>query len=261
MRLGICGGIERVKGAKENGFDYMEPGFGSVENWTEEEYQSFKEELKKYSMGCDCMNGFIPGDLKTVGPDVDYDKLSEYLDKGFKRANGLGVKTVVYGSGGSRRIPEGYSYYKAVNDIIYFVKRYAAPKAAEYGIYIVFEPLCKKETNIINTVKEGSMLAAAINEENVYCLADIYHCVEENDTWDDIKDLKGIIKHAHISNPVSEDERFKRQYLKSFEDFDYKGFVDAVKFAGCETISVEANTSDFDKDVISTGKILNALAR
>lgn len=249
MRIGVCGGIDRIRLTAECGFDYFETGFGMLAKDSDEEIEAFQQELLTYNIPCEACNGFIPGDLKTVGPDVDFAALEAYLKKGFDRAGKIGVKTVVFGSGGSRRIPDGYPYDMAVRDIIRFMTDLAAPMAAEKGITLVFEPLCKLETNLINTVKEGAMLASAINLPNVASLADLYHMHMENDTYDDIKELKGIIRHAHISNPVSITPELKRMYMKSPDEYDYAGFFEALQEAGCERVSIEANTNDFDTDV------------
>lgn len=256
MRLGVCGGIDRIKGVAQCGLDYIETSFRMLALASDDEYANFRNALEKYAVPCEAANCFLPGEIKVTGKTVDYDYIKKYLAAGYKRANELGIKTVVFGSGGARNIPDNYSYQDAVTDIIRFVKLYAAPAAEEYGINFVFEPLCRHETNIINTIKEGAMLASAINLPNVATLADLYHMVVEGDTYDDVRALKGIIRHAHISNPVSNCPDMKRCYMASPDEFDYKGYFDALKFAGCERISIEANTKDFDSDIKKAAEIM-----
>lgn len=258
MKFGICGKTDRIKGAYENGFDYIEPNFGLFATDPDEEYYAFLDELKKYSFSCESANCFIPGELKVTGPDIDYDALTSYLEKGFKRASDAGLKTVVFGSGGARNIPDGYSYRDAVNDMIRFVRDYAAPIAAKYGIAIVFEPLNRRESNIINTVKEGAMLASAINLPNVGALADNYHMYLENDSVDNIRALKGLLLHAHISNPAPKD-RDGRCYMSPDDEYDYANFIDALEEAGCERVSIEAGVKDFDKEVVEAAKVIKKL--
>ena len=257
MKIGVCGGIERIKSAAECGFDYFEAGFGVFASSDSEAYNNLKSELKKYGLPCEASNSFIPGEIKIVGNDVDYDCIESYLIRGYERAAELGVKTVVLGSGYSRMIPENYPYNDAVNDIIRFVKLYAAPLAAQYDMMLVLEPICKEETNIINTVSEGAMLASAINMPNVAALADLYHMHKVHDTYADIQNLRGMIRHAHISNPIPNDKSFKRIYMKCPDEYDYKGFFDALKYAGCERISIEAQTADFESDAREAVKIMN----
>lgn len=256
MKIGVCGGIERIKGAAECGLDYIEPSFKMLALSSEEEYWQFRNELEKYSLACEAANGFLPGEIKITGPSVPYEALTAYLKKGYARAFELGIQTVVLGSGSSRNVPENYPYQEAIQDIMRFVTLYAAPAAAEYGINFVFEPLCKKETNIINTVKEGAMLASAIALENVGVLTDLYHMYREGDTYDDVRELKGLIRHAHISNPLPGRQNMKRCYMASPDEFDYKGYFDALKYAGCERISIEADTRDFAADIPAAAAIM-----
>lgn len=254
MKIGVCGGFDRIAIVAACGYDYLETNFRSLVQASEEEFQSFLSELKNSNITCEAANCFIPGDMKVTGENVDYEALKEYLAIGYKRAYETGIKVVVFGSGGARNIPEGYSYKDAINDIIRFVKEYAAPMAADYGIDLVFEPLRKQETNIINTIKEGAMLASAINLPNVGALGDLFHMHVEGDTYDDVRELKGILRHAHISNPSSVD---KRVYMKESDTFDYKGFFDALKYAGCERVSIEAGTDDFETDAREAIRVMN----
>lgn len=254
MKIGVCGGLDRIAIISDCGYDYLETNFKDLARSSEEAYQKFLTELKNNNITCEAANCFIPGELKVTGEAVNYKALKDYLALGYKRAAEVGIKVVVFGSGGARNIPEGYSYVAAVNDIIRFVKEYAAPMAAEYGIDLVFEPLRKKETNIINTIKEGAMLASAINLPNVGTLGDLFHMHVEGDTYDDVRELKGILRHAHMSYPETTD---KRVFMKESDNFDYKGFFDALKDAGCERVSIEAGTDNFENDAREAIKVMN----
>ncbi len=256
MKLGVCGGIERIRGVAENGLDYLEGKFNWIASCSDEEFNDFKNELNKYSVKCEVANNFLLKDMKITGENVDYDAISAFLNKGFERAAELGIEVLVLGSGGSRRVPEGYPYSKAVQDIIYLVKNYIAPLAEKHGIDFVFEPLCRFETNIINTIKEGAMIASAIDRSNVGTLADIYHMYVEGDRYDEIRELKGILRHAHISNPIPKCADMKRSYMENPDEYDYKGFVDALKDIGCERISIEADTKDYYADIPAAAKVL-----
>ncbi|MCD7828305.1 MAG: sugar phosphate isomerase/epimerase [Clostridiales bacterium] len=261
MKIGVCGWIDKTEVAGKCGFDYIEPSFKNLALSENEQYDAFKNALYENCLGCEAANGFLPPETKIVGVNTNYNSLKEYLTKGYKRAYELGVKTVVLGSGGARQIPRNYPYKSAIKDVVRFVRDYAAPMAGDYGINFVFEPLCRYETNLINTVKEGAMLASAIDMPNVGCLGDIYHMYVEGDTYDDIRELKGILMHAHISNPVSERPDMKRCYMKNTDEYDYKGFIDALKFAGCERVSIEADTKDFNADAPAAYKVLKQLCK
>ena len=138
MKIGVCGGIDRIKATADAGFDYIEGNFSNIALWDDDKYNAFKDELIKYNLPCEAANCFLPGDMKITGESVDYKALENYLLKGFRRAAELGIKVVVMGSGGARSVPAGFSFSKAVNQIVFFVSQYAAPIAAEYGIDFVY---------------------------------------------------------------------------------------------------------------------------
>ena len=257
MKFGVCCGFNNIAVAAECGYDYIETNFRNLAESSEDEYEKFSAELKNNNIVCEAANCFLPGNMKVTGKNVDYDAIKKYLSKGFKRASEVGIKIVVFGSGGARSIPEYYSYKDAIKDIITFVKEYAAPMAAEYCIDIVFEPLCKPESNIINTIKEGAMLASAIDLPNVGMLGDLYHMYVEGDTYDDVRELKGIFRHAHMSNPASDNDDKKRIYMKESDTFDYKGFFDALRYIDCERVSIEASTDNFEADAREAIKVMN----
>ena len=203
-------------------------------------------------------NGFFPKDLPIIGEGYDEKKITDYIEKGFQRGSQLGLKVVAFGSSGARKVPENVSYAEGFRQLGEFLKNVVSPLAEKYGITIVTEPLRTDECNIINTVKEGVMLSVLAGKDNISCLADNYHMEGAGDTFDDIRQLKGSIKHGHISNPVSK-KGFKRDFPFSQDEYDYQGFVDALEFAGCERCSIEATCADFDSEIIPAGKLLKSL--
>lgn len=260
MKIGVCRGLDdfvSMKAASQAGVDYYECGFGSLAKFDDEKFILCKATLEKHSLKCLAANGFIPGDLKVVGDSVDYVALSEYLDKGFERAEILGVEKVVFGSGAARSFPDGYSSEKAKEQLAFFLSEYAAPRAKKAGCVIVMEPLRFGESSMVHTVADGIEIARMSSSKNVGGLADLYHVYGNNDSVEGIADFKGELLHAHIAEPV------KRIYpsLKDSEEIIeiYKNFFDSLKKAGCETCSVEAHTDDFENDIISALEIIRNL--
>ena len=261
MRYGVCSGLdkyERVELIKNAGFDYMETGFSGLARESDEIFEKFKAELIKNNIRCEAANGFFPRDYTILGDEYDEEKMKAYIENGMKRGKEVGLETVVFGSGKARAIPDGMSYTAAFSGLAEFLGTVVSPIAAKYGVTVVIEPLRKDECNIINTVKEGVLLALMSGRENIAGLGDIYHMVGEGDTFDDIKQLKGSIKHAHISNPVGKNGE-KRRYPLDAGEFDYKGFVGALEYAGCTRCSIEAGTDDFETEIVIAGKVLKSI--
>ena len=250
MRFGFCvgGDVERVKIAAAIGADYVETGFEVLAKEDGAEYDAFCAALEKASIRCESANCFIPGSMKLTGENVDCDALRRYVERGMSRGAAIGLKTVVFGSGGARSVPEEFPFDKAFRQLASFLREIAGPIAETYGITVVVEPLC--DCNIISTAKEGVMLAAAADRPNVRGLVDLYHMVKMSDAIGNIRHLKGLIGHAHIAEPS------KRVYPADPAEYDYQAFIDALEFAGCPRCSVEAGSSDFAKDAPAALRVL-----
>ena len=255
MRFGICIGSDakKIPIAKKLGYDYVESCFALLAEDPEEQFLRFRNALIENGITCESVNCFLPGSLKVTGDEVDYAALSDYVERGMKRGAELGVKTVVFGSSGARNFPEGYAYDIAIRQMIYFLREICSPICAKYGLRVVIEPLSKKDTNIIHTVLEGGILISAVNKDNIGALGDLYHMHNCGDGPDDVKTLKGVLWHAHIAEPL------KRRYPASADEYDYKSFVDALEFAGCQRCSLEAGCSDFEKEADAAIRVFKSL--
>lgn len=260
MRFGVCRGFDdfnAMKAAVEAGVDYLETGFGCLAEYSDEKFNECKGFLDSLSLPCIASNGFIPGTMKLVGDEVDYVALNEYIDRGFTRAEKLGVKTVVLGSGKARSFPEGYSSEKAKEQLAYFLSEYAAPRAEKAGAIIVIEPLRFCESTMIYTVSDGLEIARLSGKDNVKALADLYHVYGNDDSIEGLASFKGQLCHAHIAEPV------KRLYPAASDSDEikdiYKSFFASLKVCGCETCSIEAHTDDFEKDVFDAIKTLKSI--
>ncbi len=262
MLFGVCRGdndIETLRYLKNIGFDYVECNFGGLARMSDDEYEEYKINLKSADIPCMASNCFLPNEYKVASGVYDEKSLAEYIENGMKRGSEIGMKTVAFGSGGARAIPDDVLYSEGFLNIGVFLKNIVKPIAEKYDITVVVEPLRLAECNIINTVKEGAMVASLGESENIGVLADIYHMVCGNDSFLNVKDLKGSLKHAHISYPFSDNEGMKRSYPKNKDEFDYKSFVDMLREVDCKTCSIEAGTDNLKDDAFKAINVLKTL--
>ncbi len=260
MKIGVCRGLDdfdAIKNGVNAGVDYLETGFGCLAGFSDEKFQESQAYLKDAGLECIAANGFIPGDMKLVGNDVDYVALSEYIDRGFNRAEKLGVKTIVLGSGKARSFDEGFPLEKAKEQLAFFLSEYAAPRAERAGAIIVMEPLRFCESTMLYTVNDGIEIAEMCGKSNVKTLVDLYHVYGNDDSIDGIAECYGKVCHAHIAQPIT------RNY-PSVDDADevkaiYRKFFDALKSCGCNTCSIEARTDNFGKDIVDSIKLIKEL--
>lgn len=260
MKFGICIGMdsEKIRALKKYGYDYAETSFSAIAKATDEEFEKFRTALETEGLKAECANGFLPGELRVTGNSVNNEALASFIEKGMERCRLIGTEIVVFGSSGARRIDAETCFTKGTQQLVSFLKDIAAPIAEKYGITIVLEPLCNNESNIVNTVKEGVMIAAMAECKNLGGLADLYHMHVENDSIENIRDLKGSLLHSHISNPLPRND-VKRCYPLSVEEYDYVSFIRVLKEVGCKRCSIEAATSDFDTDAQKAADLVQRL--
>jgi sugar phosphate isomerase/epimerase len=74
-----------------------------------------------------------------------------------------------------------------------------ANHALQYGVPLLFEPLNRYETNLVNTVADGAWLRSKAGADNVQLLVDLFHMnIEEADVSAAIRAGVGAIGHVHF---------------------------------------------------------------
>lgn len=238
-QVGVCVDPDRFEAAQAAGFDYVETNASKVAALTDEEFEKLAAQVAQLRIPLAATMSFIPGAIKLTGPDVDPARQMAYVTTTLARLKRLGVKVVVLGSGGARRVPDGFSREEAFTQLVDFCRR-VAPAARENGITIVVEPLRKQETNIINTAREGLALVKAVDRPEIRLLVDYYHLAEEGENPDIIAEAGPLLAHTHIANPTG------RVYPLKPDEAAYGGFFANLCKIGYEgRMSVEASTKDF----------------
>lgn len=256
MKFGVCTDLVNAKLLKNMGYDYLELSLNKIAELSDKKYQVLKDEVLKSPFKTYSFNSFLPGEIKVTGEDVDKIKIISYLKVALSRASELGATIVVFGSGTSRNVPDGFNMERAFNQLVEFLEM-ASSIAEENRIIIVIEPLRREETNIINTASEGLRLARRVNHPNVRLLVDFYHMTLENESPDILLSANSeYIKHIHIANPKG------RVWPKNIAEADYKKFftnLESINYEG--GISIEGNTSDINVDAPLSLEFLKSIIR
>ena len=262
MRFGVSfymGLPEQVALAKQAGFDYVECGFQQFVRGGDAMLNDYRAALRESDILCEAANCFLPGDLPIIGTDFAREEMREYIDTGMRVGKELGLQTVVFGSGGARRLPEDVPFAEGLRQLAAFLREVVSPIAARHGITVAVEPLRRSECSMIHTLDEGAALAAMADCPNISVLADVYHMWGVGEGFADLRRLKGSIVHGHISNPETPNLEAKRTFPLEENEFDYRGFVDALAFVGCKRCSIEARCYDFAAEIAKAGPLLKAL--
>ena len=205
IQVGICIAPDRIAQLAP-GYDFCEPAVGELQaQGSAEAFAPIAERMARLVPHVRALNCFIPADYKIVGPDVAWDLLETYATTAIARAAQVGANTIVFGSGGARRIPDGFSRAKAWGQLVRFTDM-CGQCAAEHGLVISIEPLNHTECNVINSYLEGVALAKDVDRpRSVRVLADIYHFMMDGEPLDDILQEPDWLSHVHLADT---DRRF-----------------------------------------------------
>lgn len=259
FRFGVCTSFrdkEKMLLAQKAGAEYIEVNFCDLSKADDETVNDLVTFSKAENLPCLTANCMFPGELKLVGPEVNYSAIDEYLDKAAEKFAKVGGQTVVFGSSGSRRCPDGWDYDIATEQLVRLCADHIAPYMRKHGIICAIEPLNRKECNIITTAKRGFEICKAANAPEVKLLIDMYHFDSENEPLESITDYKGYIQHIHIANAKNE-----RKLPKFSDTTDYKAFLEALIKAEYEPklISLEGRCENFYEEAKEAFEVLRQL--
>lgn len=234
MQFGICTSVEDSAAAKAAGWDFIEVRVdqfiqGLLPNVKWKGVEIAKESVLPIIAG----NVLVPPALKITGPAVNTKQLRDYLATVMRRAEAVGIKTLVFGSGGARNVPGGFDRAEAQKQITQFLKL-LSPIAKVHGITIVIEHLNHMECNIINTIDEAMEYVTALNDPTIRCLADTFHFWLNEEKLDSLERALPAIAHVHVSDSG-------RKIPGTLPACDYRSFFAVIKNGGYDgPISVES---------------------
>ena len=245
IRFGVCTSFDHVQELAQAGYDYIELGFAGTGALAEEDYRQVRQTVLSSPIRAEAFNGMLPGEFRLTGEDADLVPVKEFCKIAFARAGELGGKVVVFGSGKSRNVPEGFPREKAYDQLAEFLQM-AGEIAAPYGIRLAIEPLNRKESNILNSVGEAAELCEKVNSEYVGVLSDLYHVGQEKEDDQGILRAGKKLWHCHIAEPVNRTspmcgdggEDWYRFFFHALHSIDYDG-----------RLSIEGRIVDFSNDI------------
>ncbi|WP_196941166.1 sugar phosphate isomerase/epimerase family protein [Sphingobacterium pedocola] len=224
--LGVCASMKNNDLVALHGFSFIQPTVSEyLKPNAPVDSLKLSEGLPVYAC-----NVFLPGSLKAVGPEADHEGILSHAANTFAHAQKTGVRIVVFGSGGSRGVPEGFDQQEAVDQFTNLAGE-LAKLAATYGVVICLENLNSGETNLINTVEEAYDIAKRVNHPNFKLLVDIYHMLKENESPQRIVEAgREFVYHVDIAEkekrtaPGVAGDDF-RPYLRALREIGYTGKI------------------------------------
>ena len=243
MKIGICCGIEKAGIVERLGFDHIEENLSQIAGLSEESFARKLEKARGAGAAVYAFNCFFTSDTPVLS-DSFFEVAEAYAKKAFSRAAAMGGKICVIGSGKARTIPEGTSREAAEARFVDILRIFGR-EADKYGIKVVVEPLNRGETNFITTVGEAAKIVKRCALENVGTMIDFHHFSVENESGENLSEIKDLIFHAHIARsspdrcvPDREDKEELKRWAELLRKIDYRG-----------ALSIEARYTDFEKEL------------
>ena len=245
MKFGICcapqapGEVARlVEVMAEAGADYIEWGVASVMA-SEEKWEGLRASLENSPLKPQAFNSFIPASHRITGPDVELGQVLDYATEAMRRCRALGADVIVLGSGGARRLPDGWAPTRGLDQFETFCRE-LGPRAAECEITIAIEPLNHTEDNLVNSVAAGAAIVDAVDHPNIRLLADFYHMFHDDEPVENVAKVGERLVHAHLADLGRVAPSFAPE-----GEADFVGFFRALRAAGYDArCSFEGKTDD-----------------
>src|SRR5690606_12407813 len=116
------------------------------------------------------------------------------------------------------------------------------------GVFLIYEPLNRYETNLLNTLQAGSEFVDGLQTKGVKLLADLFHMnIEEDDLAKAIRDYGKHIGHVHFADsnrkPIGFGHTSMEPIALALQEIKYQGYVSAEAFPWPNPDSAELQTS------------------
>ena len=230
---------------KSLGYDFIEYAVAPslIPEEGAEAWKRQREQILALPLPLRSCNGFLPGKFRLAGKKNDQAAALEYAVTACRRADEVGVKTIVFGSSGARNVPcvfgeggkhewtAGVSVNEGRDQFIEFVRRLSG-RISDCKVEVVIEPLNPNESNIVQYVWQGSQICRDVQSPRIRQLADFYHMMLGREPASSIDDAGALLRHCHVSKfdryppdeTPAEIERL-RPYFEALKRIGYTGGV------------------------------------
>lgn len=237
--FGITGSLADAGRFKAAGADYLVERVAGylMPDRSEADFERQREQLAALTLPVRGCNVFLSGPgLRVTGPDADHPRVLAYAETAFRRLALLGGSFIGFGSGGARRLPDGWPKAKADEQFTALL-RGLVPLAARHGITVAVEQLRSAECNYLTRLGEVVSIVGAVDHARIRVLADLYHMAVMGDGPDALADAAPLVSLVEIA------EKAERTVPGVHGD-DFRPYFRALATAGfAGPITIEGNGS------------------
>lgn len=246
MRFGCCTSIDNVQQVIQAGYDYIElPGASLKAEQPESEFMPLARQMDSLPIRAEAFNVFLVPGISVAGPNVDLQRLQNYVATSMARARQIGGRIIVFGSGGARRCPEDWDHAVAAEQIRNFLY-ICGDAAAKNNFTVCIEALNRRETNMINSLPDAIGFAEEVNLPQIAVLADLYHMMLENEPMNVVSLAGSRLRHTHVADG-------EQRLAPGLGNFDFVAFYRALIYTGYgdnpdERCSIECRWQNFNAE-------------
>ena len=231
-RIGVATSFDNDNLLSSAGYAYIEESARKLlaPGVPDSTYRRQLAQLKAMKLEVRSCNLFLPGSIRLIGPDATSEKeILGFVDTLMSHAREAGIKIIVFGSAGSRKLKEGMDRETSLKELI-AISRKMAEVAAKYDRIIAIENLNSTEDNFLTTLEMVIGVVKAVNHPNFRITADIYHMKKENEDPEHIVKAAPWLVHCHIAEkedrraPCTLPEDF-RPYFAALKKAGYHGRI------------------------------------
>lgn len=212
VKYGCCCKKINIKTLAKAGYDYAELSARELAGMKEHEFQDTLRELEENQIPCLAVNDYADAGPVMAGENFDRKEIRAYAKIVCERAAAAGARCIGIGAPNTRIMPVKYSYFRAFDQAVQFLK-IAAVEASRYeGLNIALEALNLRSCNFCNTQQQALDLVIAAEMPNIKLETDFYHMEMMAEPFELFGKLHPHIGHLHISEKNAEDERCFFEY-------------------------------------------------
>jgi sugar phosphate isomerase/epimerase len=220
--------------ASSLGFDAVELFTASAEVLDVSETQSLLEKYKLQLAAVGTGAGKVIHGLTLTDPDAAIRKKAiEFIESMITFGAAFGAPAIIGSMQGN--VVAGVDREEAMHWLADGLS-YLGKHASTLGVKLIYEPLNRYETNLINTLGDGVQFLKTRQIQHVGLLADLFHMnIEEADMAASIKAAGDLVIHVHFADsnrrPVGNGHSDFREVAKVLKEINYPGYVSAEAFA------------------------------
>jgi sugar phosphate isomerase/epimerase len=242
--------------AAELGFDAVEVFPPSPEAVDKQELRKLLDthRLKLAAVGTGA--GWVVRKLALTSPDASVrSQAVAFVRSIIDLAGGFGASAII-GSMQGRWGGDGWVDRETAFGYLSEALNALGDHAAQYNVPLIYEPLNRYETNMVNRVEDGVALLKSLKTGNVTLLADLFHMnIEEVDIAAALRAGAGHIGHVHFVDtnrrPAGYGHMDYQPIIQALRDINYTGYLSAEALPYPDSDQAAKQTIDKYRKLVS----------